>query len=177
MSLMSLLRHVGIDVPRAVTVNGRVLTGRPAVAAVGLGTATAVVPHVFHGGPADLLEPRLVAMTGAGTSQAWWDDPSARARDVSAVNSAFPARRYACFSSPAATTRHRTCRRSACPSSCWNVEGPCRRRGRGVHVSKQRSAQEALDDHLAMSLNKSVEDDIARNYAVDVVVVSNWGVE
>jgi len=44
-------------------------------------------------------------------------------------------------------------------------------------VSKQRSAQEALDDHLAMSLNKSVEDDIARNYAVDVVVVSNWGVE
>lgn len=45
------------------------------------------------------------------------------------------------------------------------------------HVSKQRSAQEVLDDHLAMSLNGSVEDDIARNYAVDVVVVSNWGVE
>ncbi len=34
-----------------------------------------------------------------------------------------------------------------------------------------------LDDHLAMSLNGSVGDDIARNYAVDVAVVSNWAVE
>jgi hypothetical protein len=44
-------------------------------------------------------------------------------------------------------------------------------------VSKQRSTQEALDDHLATGLKGSVEDDIARNYADDVVVVSNWGVE
>jgi hypothetical protein len=34
-----------------------------------------------------------------------------------------------------------------------------------------------LDDHLATSLNGSVEDDLARNYAPDVVVVSNWGVK
>jgi hypothetical protein len=44
-------------------------------------------------------------------------------------------------------------------------------------VSKQRSTQEVLDDHLATGLNGSVEDDLARNYADDVVVVSNWGVE
>jgi hypothetical protein len=44
-------------------------------------------------------------------------------------------------------------------------------------VSNQRSAQEVLDDHLATSLNGSVEDDIARNYAEGVVVVSNWGIE
>ncbi len=44
-------------------------------------------------------------------------------------------------------------------------------------MSKQRSTQEVLDDHLATSLNGSVEDDLARNYADDVVVVSNWGVE
>lgn len=44
-------------------------------------------------------------------------------------------------------------------------------------MTDQRSAQEVLDDHLATSLNGSVEDDIERNYADDVVVVSNWGVE
>ncbi len=44
-------------------------------------------------------------------------------------------------------------------------------------MSKQRSTQEVLDDHLSTSLNGNVEDDLARNYAEDVVVVSNWGVE
>jgi hypothetical protein len=47
----------------------------------------------------------------------------------------------------------------------------------GVGVAERRSAQEVLDDHLSASLNGSVEDDIARNYAEDVVIVSNWGVE
>jgi hypothetical protein len=46
-----------------------------------------------------------------------------------------------------------------------------------VGVAEHRSAQEVLDDHLSTSLNGSVEDDIARNYAEDVVIVSNWGVE
>jgi hypothetical protein len=46
-----------------------------------------------------------------------------------------------------------------------------------LSVSNQRSAQQVLDDHLATSLNSSVEDDIARNYADDVVVVSNSGIE
>lgn len=44
-------------------------------------------------------------------------------------------------------------------------------------MAEQRSAQEVLDDHLVASLNGSVEDDLARNYAPDVVVVSNWGVQ
>jgi hypothetical protein len=43
-------------------------------------------------------------------------------------------------------------------------------------MAEQRSAQEVLDDHLITSLNGSVEDDLARNYAQEVVVVSNWGV-
>jgi hypothetical protein len=44
-------------------------------------------------------------------------------------------------------------------------------------VSKQRSAPDVLDDHLATSLHGSVEDDIARNCADDVIVASNWGIE
>jgi hypothetical protein len=43
-------------------------------------------------------------------------------------------------------------------------------------MAEQRSAQERLDDHLITSLNGSVEDDLARNYAQEVVVVSNWRV-
>jgi hypothetical protein len=45
------------------------------------------------------------------------------------------------------------------------------------HMVEQRSAQEVLDDHLVTSLNGNVEDDLARNYAQEVVVVSNWGVK
>jgi hypothetical protein len=44
-------------------------------------------------------------------------------------------------------------------------------------VSDTRSAEEVLDDHLATSLNGDIEEDLSRNYAPDVVVVSNWGVE
>jgi hypothetical protein len=44
-------------------------------------------------------------------------------------------------------------------------------------MAEQRSAQEVLDDHLATSLNGSVEDDLRRNYAREVVIVSNWGVK
>jgi hypothetical protein len=44
-------------------------------------------------------------------------------------------------------------------------------------VSDTRSAEEVLDDHLVTSLNGDIEEDLSRNYAPDVVVVSNWGVE
>jgi hypothetical protein len=44
-------------------------------------------------------------------------------------------------------------------------------------MSNQRSTQEVLDDHLSTSFNGNVEDDLARNYAEDVVVVSNCGIE
>lgn len=44
-------------------------------------------------------------------------------------------------------------------------------------MTDQRSAQEVLDDHLTTSLNGTVDDDLQRNYAEDVTIVSNWGVE
>jgi hypothetical protein len=43
-------------------------------------------------------------------------------------------------------------------------------------MSGQRSNDQVLDDHLTTSLNGDVEDDLRRNYADDVTVVSNWGV-
>lgn len=44
-------------------------------------------------------------------------------------------------------------------------------------MTEQRSAQEVLDDHLNTSLNGSVDEDVERNYAEDVTIVSNWGVD
>jgi hypothetical protein len=44
-------------------------------------------------------------------------------------------------------------------------------------MAGQRSAQEVLDDHLATSLTGSVGDELGRNYAPEVVIVSNWGVK
>jgi hypothetical protein len=44
-------------------------------------------------------------------------------------------------------------------------------------MGQHRSAQEVLDDHLNTSLHGNVEEDLERNYAQDVTIVSNWGVE
>jgi hypothetical protein len=44
-------------------------------------------------------------------------------------------------------------------------------------MGEERTAQEVLDDHLSMSLSGDVEDDIERNYAHDVTIISNWGIE
>ena len=44
-------------------------------------------------------------------------------------------------------------------------------------MTAQRSDQEVLDDHLGTSLNGNVEEDLERNYAPDVVIVSNWGIK
>ncbi len=44
-------------------------------------------------------------------------------------------------------------------------------------MSQQRIAQQVLDDHLAVSFNGTVEEDLEPNSAEDVTVVSNWGVE
>lgn len=53
MSIHSLLRHVGIDVPRYITVNGRVIFDTPSSPAAGAAVtaATRVEPHRFHAGP------------------------------------------------------------------------------------------------------------------------------
>ncbi len=93
MTLPSLLRHVGANIPRGVTVDGRVLTGHAAVAAVAAHVATSVVPHTFHGGD----QPDL-ADAGAPEGPyalAWWNTyPAARDADVAAVAAAFPGFRY-----------------------------------------------------------------------------------
>ena len=101
MTLPSLLRRVGIDVPRGVSVDGRVLTGRAATAAVAAGTATSVVPHMFHGGDDPVPDPAM--------GSPWWDDPAARDADVAAVGRrlpGLPARRRstAATPSPASST-------------------------------------------------------------------------
>lgn len=81
MTLPGLLRRVGLNIPRGVSVDGRLLTGYAATAAVTAGTATSVAPHTFHGGD-DLPLSR--------THSAWWQDPTRRDADVSAVSQAFP---------------------------------------------------------------------------------------
>lgn len=86
MSLHSLLRHVGIDVPRYVTVNGRVICDTPAHPASPevVSTATPMAPHRFHGGPDPAPEKKQYR-------DAWWNtDADARRRDIEAMSNAFP---------------------------------------------------------------------------------------
>lgn len=81
MTLPSLLRRVGLDVPRGVTVDGRLVTGRAAAAAFAAGTATWMASHTFHGGD----DPPVT-----DAPSAWWRDADARAADFAAVACAFP---------------------------------------------------------------------------------------
>lgn len=43
-------------------------------------------------------------------------------------------------------------------------------------MSASRSPEVVLDDHLTISLTGNIDQDLERNYASDVVVVSNWGI-
>lgn len=43
-------------------------------------------------------------------------------------------------------------------------------------MREQRTAEQVLDGHLNASLHGDVEDDLRRNYADEVTVVSNWGI-
>jgi hypothetical protein len=81
MTIATLLRHVGIMVPRYVTVDGEiVLDGSPAVASVPL----AMEPHRFHAG--DDPSPSRTAF-----ATAWWNtETDARAADEAAMRSHFP---------------------------------------------------------------------------------------
>ncbi len=85
MTLPSLLRRIGVDVARGVSVDGRVLTGRAATAAIAAGTATSVVPHTFHGGDDPPPQPAQTP---------WWHHTAARGSDISAVALAFPRFRF-----------------------------------------------------------------------------------
>jgi hypothetical protein len=89
MTLPSLLRHIGIDVPRGVCVDGRIVTGDAATTALLAGTVTPVAPHMFHGG-ADLAAPNGLTSAHTQASTWWIDDPVARAADADAVHGAFP---------------------------------------------------------------------------------------
>lgn len=93
MSLPSLLRHIGVHIPRGVDVDGRILTGRAAGAAVATGAATAVAKHEFHGGAAPALAD--AAAPSGPHARAWWNtDPVARDADIAAVAAAFPGFTY-----------------------------------------------------------------------------------
>lgn len=46
----------------------------------------------------------------------------------------------------------------------------------GSGQGEQRTSRAVLDDHLALSRGGSVEDDLARNFAPDVAVLTRWGI-
>jgi hypothetical protein len=80
MTLPSLLRHVGVHVPRGVTIDGRIVLGDETGTAV-----TPLTPHTFHGGTAPPDAP----------VKPWWDaDLDRRAADILAVSRHFPGFRF-----------------------------------------------------------------------------------
>ena len=92
MSIASLLSHHGVDVPRYVTVDGRVVFDGVSITASGtlvhntFGTVTPVRDHTFHGG-----EDHLDMMTG----KPWWMDTSELDRHAIAMQLSFPGFVYA----------------------------------------------------------------------------------
>ena len=44
-------------------------------------------------------------------------------------------------------------------------------------MTQERTTQQVVDDHLQLAMDGELEQDLARNYAEDVVLLSNWGVE
>lgn len=89
MSLPSLLRHVGAHIPRGVSVDGRVLAGQAAVAAVAAGRAIRIAPHTNHGGVQGALGD-ATGPTGLHADAWWATDAVAQAADIAAVARAFP---------------------------------------------------------------------------------------
>lgn len=97
MTIPSLLRHLGIEVPRYVTVDGQIVTDNVTHTAAGAshstyGSVTPIASHTFHGGRDPLL---------ATTPAAWWDDEDALRRHREAMAVVFPGFEF----SPARGTR------------------------------------------------------------------------
>ena len=44
-------------------------------------------------------------------------------------------------------------------------------------MPQERTTEQVVDDHLQLAMEGALEQDLARNYAPDVVLLSNWGVE
>ncbi|SMQ58034.1 hypothetical protein SAMN06295909_0093 [Plantibacter sp. VKM Ac-1784] len=92
MSIASLLSHHGVDVPRYVTVDGRIVFDGVSINSAGvaihqgLGPVTAVANHTFHGGE-DHLD--------SSACLPWWNDPSELDRHLNAVQQSFPGFIYA----------------------------------------------------------------------------------
>jgi hypothetical protein len=83
MTLATLLEHVGIQVPRYVTVDGRIVLD-PTPASASSPAPLAVQPHRFHDGE-DPAPERI------DYSAAWWNtNPDARAADEAAMAAHFP---------------------------------------------------------------------------------------
>lgn len=81
MTVPSLLRHVGINVPRYVTVNGSIVTGQNGIAP---SSVTALEPHRFHGGEDH-------SPVRNDYAHAWWNtDQVARDADMQAMAQSFP---------------------------------------------------------------------------------------
>ncbi len=83
MTLATLLSHVGINVPRYVTVGGQIVLDETG-GSVSAPAPMAIAPHQFHDGE----DPAPVRNDCAG---AWWNtDPEARAADELAMATHFP---------------------------------------------------------------------------------------
>jgi hypothetical protein len=83
MTLATLLSHVGIDVPRYVTVGGQIVLD-PTPSTNSTPAPMAVAPHRFHDGEDPAPERSAYA-------DAWWNiDPEARAADEAAMATHFP---------------------------------------------------------------------------------------
>ncbi|BCW36553.1 hypothetical protein StoSoilA2_26090 [Arthrobacter sp. StoSoilA2] len=89
MTIAALLRHHGVNVPRYVTVEGRVVfdgvttTGPGAHNHATLGTVTPVASHTFHGGDEE-SDAKGDALT------AWWADEEEINRHIEAMKKSFP---------------------------------------------------------------------------------------
>jgi hypothetical protein len=88
MSIAALLRHHGVDVPRYVTVNGRVVFDDVHSTPTGFthstfGSVMPVANHTFHGG--DEAPDKVT-----NNQPAWWDDKARLQRHLSAMERAFP---------------------------------------------------------------------------------------
>lgn len=89
MTITALLRHHGVNVPRFVTVDGRIVFDDVTTSGDGdyshpkFGTVTPVANHTFHGGVEE-------SDTEGGSPPAWWDDENEIDRHVTAMKRSFP---------------------------------------------------------------------------------------
>src|SRR4051794_30417526 len=83
MTVATLLAHVGIDVPRYVTVDGEIVLD-PSVSRAVSAATLGIEPHRFHDGN----DP---APTRSRYEMAWWNlDQEARAADIHSMRTHFP---------------------------------------------------------------------------------------